>query len=181
MTNTKVEFIWRIASSHTIAYFIAGIFALVFMDYKEQFGSNFMSVIMRPIESPWVALGPGLQVIRGIIIAFVLLPFKDILIKNKGWLKLSALILGLSYFSTIGPTFGSFDGYLYTKIPLQYHLLGLPETLLYTFLFSFMIFAWYKMSGKVWNIISIALVILIILMSFLGVLASLGIISSYTV
>ncbi|MEA1897336.1 MAG: hypothetical protein U9N53_06690, partial [Bacteroidota bacterium] len=174
----KGKFIWRIAASHTIAYFIAGIFALVFMDYKEQFGSDFMSVLMRPIESPWVAVGPGLQVIRGVIVALVLLPFKDIFINRYGWLKLAALILGLSYFATLGPVFGSFDGYLYTKIPLQYHLLGLPETLIYTFLFAFIIYVWYKMPGKVWNIISVAFVILIILMSFLGLLASLGIISS---
>ena len=178
LRNQKVEFIWRIASSHTIAYFIAGIFALLFMNYKEEFASEIMSVIMRPVESPWVALGAGLQIFRGIIIALVLLPFKDALLSKNGWTKLSVLILGLSYFSTIGPTFGSFEGYIYTKIPIQYHLLGLPEALIYTFLFTFTISTWYRKPGKLIGIISIVLVSLIILMSFLGLLSSLGMIKN---
>ena len=177
--NKKREsaaFIWRVASVHTIAYFIAGIFALIFMNYREQFASAIMSVIMRPVDSPYVALGPGLQLLRGLIIALVLLPFKDTITSKNGWIKLSGLILGLSYISTLGPTFGSFDGYIFTKVPLQYHLLGIPETLLYTALFSVLLFLWYKKPIRAWNIISVILVILITGISFLGYLASIGLI-----
>ena len=174
--SESVTFIWRVASIHTIAYFIAGIFALLFMNYKGHFASDIMSVIMRPIDSPWVALGSGLQLIRGIIIALVLLPFKEIVISKNGWIKLLGLVLGLSYISTIGPTFGSFEGYIYTKIPLQYHLLGIPETLLYVLLFSLPLFVWYKKPIKVWNIIVIILVVLIVIMNILGYLSSMGLI-----
>ena len=174
--NESTIFIWRIVSLHTIVYFIAGIFAMVFLNYKEQFASEVMSVIMRPVDSPWVALGPCLQVIRGLIIAVILLPFKEIIISKNGWIKLAVLILGLSYVSTIGPTFGSFEGYIYTIVPFQYHLLGIPETLLYVFLFSFLLFRWYKKPAKIWNIIALILIILIILMSFMGYLSSIGLI-----
>ena len=174
--NEIVTFIWRVVSIHTIAYFIAGIFALLFMNYKEQFASEFMSTIMRPIDSPWVAIGSGLQLFRGIIIALVLLPFKDIFLSKNGWVKLAGLILGLSYISTIGPTFGSFEGYIYTKIPLQYHLLGVPETLLYVFFFSFLLFLWYKKPVKTWNIVTTILVILIVIINILGYLSSIGLI-----
>ncbi len=134
-----------------------------------------MSVIMRPIESPWVAAGAGLQIFRGLIVALVLFPFRDVFLSSKkGWIKLWALILGLSYISTIGPTFGSFEGYIYTNVPLQYHLLGIPETLIYTFLFTILISLWYKKPSKVWNVVSIILVSLIILMSTLGLLSSLS-------
>ena len=179
-SNKKRElslFIWRVASMHTIAYFIAGIFALLFMNYREQFASETMAAIMRPVDSPLVALGPSLQIFRGIIIALVLLPFKDIIISKNGWIKLLVLILGLSYISTIGPTFGSFDGYIYTKVPLQYHLLGIPETLLYVFLFSFFLILWFKKPGKAWNIITAILVVLIVIMSLLGYLSSSGLIT----
>jgi hypothetical protein len=169
-------FIWRVVSTHTIAYFIAGLFAVIFMHYKEQFAADIMSSIMRPVDSPWVALGAGLQIIRGMIIAFVLLPFKETLISKNGWIKLAGLILGLSYISTIGPTFGSFEGYVFTKIPLQFHLLGIPEALIYTILFSLSFYLWYKNSNKAWNIISIILIILIVLMSFSGYLLSIGLI-----
>jgi len=177
--NQKSEtttFIWRVSSMHTIAYFIAGLFALFFMNYEERFASEFLSIIMRPVDSPWVAVGPSLQIIRGIIIALILLPFKEIIISRNGWIKLAGLILGLSYISTIAPTFGSFDGYIFTKIPLQYHLLGIPETLLYVFLFSISLFLWYKKPKKAWNIISTIMIILIVIMSFLGYLSSVGLI-----
>ena len=172
--NETLTFIWRIVSIHTIAYFIAGIFALVFMQYTEQFASETMSSIMRPVDSPWVALGPSLQIIRGILIALILLPFKEIIISKHGWIKLAGLVFGLSYISTIGPTFGSFEGYIYTKIPCQYHLLGIPETLFYVFLFSFLLFAWYKKPVRIWNIIIIILIVIIILMSIMGYFSSIG-------
>lgn len=170
-------FIWRVVSTHTIAYFIAGIFAVIFMEYKNHFGADIMSSIMRPFDSSWVALGAALQIFRGIIIALVLLPFKKALISKNGWIKLIGLILGLSYLSTLGPTFGSFEGYIFTKIPLQYHLLGIPEALIYIILFSLSFYLWYKKPIKAWNIISIILVILIVLMSFLGYLSSIGLIN----
>jgi hypothetical protein len=118
------------------------------MHYKEQFAADIMSTIMRPFDSPLVALGAGLQIFRGVIIALVLLPFKEILISRSGWIKLAGLILGLSYISTIGPTFGSFEGYIFTKIPLQYHLLGIPEALIYVFLFTISFYLWYKKPNK---------------------------------
>lgn len=174
--NKSLAFIWRVTSIHTIAYFIAGIFALFAVNYEERFASEFLSMIMRPIDSPWVAISPALQIIRWIIVTLVLLPFKDIIISKNGWIKLSGHILGLSYISTIGPTFGSFEGYIYTKIHLQYHLLGIPETLLYVFLFSSLLFIWYKNPIKACNIISAFLIVLIVIMSFLGYLSSIGLI-----
>ncbi len=133
---------------------------------------------MRTIDSPIVSLGAGLQIFRGIIIAIVLLPFKDIILSKKGWLKLLGLILGLSYLSTIGPTFGSFEGYIYTKLPIQYHLLGIPETLAYAIPFSLLLILWYKNPTKSWKIITNILIILIVLMSVLGYLSSVGILPS---
>jgi len=179
LKKERISFFWRIASVHTIVYFFAGIFALVFMNYKEQFGAEIMSVIMRPIESPWVAAGAGLQIFRGFIIALVLFPFRAVFLSSKhGWIKLWALILGLSYISTIGPTFGSFEGYIFTNVPLQYHLLGIPEALIYTFLFTFLISLWYKKPSRIWNVFSIILVSLVILMSTLGLLSSLNILKN---
>lgn len=174
--SKTATFIWRVVSTHTISYFFVGIFALLFMNYKEQFAAEIMTTIMRPFDSPWVAIGSGLQIFRGIIIALVLLPFKEILISRNGWIKLAGLIFGLSYISTIGPTFGSFEGYIYTKIPLQYHLLGIPETLLYVFLFSISFYLWHKKPIKAWNTISIIMIVLIVIMSFLGYLSSIGLI-----
>jgi hypothetical protein len=171
-------FIWQIVSIHTVSYFIAGIFALLFMGYKEKFGGNVISDIMLPVDSPIVSLGAGFQVLRGLIISLVLLPFKTVLLAKNGWLKIALLFFSLSYLSTIGPTFGSFEGYIYTKIPIQYHLLGLPETILYILLFAVIFKLWNIKPRKIYATISVIFASLIVLMSVLGLLASLDVIKT---
>lgn len=178
MENKKSygSFIWRITASHMIAYFLAGLFAVLFLNYKEHYASQSLSLLMRPIDSPWVAIGPALQIIRGIIIALVLLPFRNIFLNEHfGAVKLAWLLLGLSFISTIGPAPGSFEGYIYTILPIQYHLLGIPETIIYVSLFSFFIGIWYKYNKSLFTILSIVIVLLILLMSAMGLLKAIGI------
>lgn len=168
MQTNSFKFIFRITAAHTVAYFFAGIFAVVFMNYKEHYTSDSLGLLMLPVDSPMVALGPGLNIIRGIILGVILLSVRTIILGDRGFLKLAVLTLGLSFISTIGPTPGSFDGYIYTKLPLQYHLLGIPETLIYVALFSGIPYLWYKNEKKYFNIIAILLIGLILLMSIAG-------------
>lgn len=170
MINDNVKFVYRITVSHTLAYFFAGIFAVVFMNYKEHYASDTLGLLMLPVDSPMVALGPGLNIIRGFILGFFLLSVRTMILGDKGFLKLALLTFGLSFISTIGPTPGSFDGYIYTKLPVQYHLLGIPETLIYVAMFSGIPWLWYKYDKKYFNVIAIVLVALIMLMSFAGYL-----------
>ena len=170
-------FIWRIAALHTIAYFIAGLFSVLLMNYSEEFGSETMANIMLPVDHWQVAIGLGVQPIRGMIIGLVLLPFRSIILADKGWIKLAVLILGLSYLSTIGPTVGSFDGYIFTKVELKYHLLGIPETLIYILLFTSLISFWYKYPWRGVNFMFSIFVGFIILMSLLGFFDRLGLIN----
>ena len=182
MNKLKKEFLlfsWRATSLHMISYFIAGSLAFVFMKYERQFATGNLSIIMKPTDSPWIAIAPALQIIRGFIVSLVLYPFKDVFLSSKyGWLKLWLLIIGLSYFSTIGPTPGSFEGLFFTKFALSEHLLGFPEMLLYTFLFSFLLCFWYKKPSKTIMITSIIFIILIVIMSALGALSGLGILKN---
>jgi hypothetical protein len=166
-------FAWRVTASHTVAYAIAGIFALAVLGYRERFAAGALSALMRPVDSPWTAAGAGLQLLRGLIIAVALFPFRHVVLETaRGWLKLLGIVLGMSYLSTIGPTFGSFDGYVFTKVPVAYHLLGLPEAMLYALLFVFFLTGWYAKPRKLWQVLSIVLVGLVVLSSVLGVLSS---------
>ena len=91
---------------------------------------------MKPVDEPIVVLGPVLQIFRGILLALVLVPLRKVFFEEKnGLMKLGVIILGLSLLSTIGPTMGSFEGYIYTKIPYMYQMLGYPEAILYVLLF----------------------------------------------
>ncbi len=165
-------FVWRICSAHVIAYFTAGIFALLFLDYKTHFSSESLALLMRPVSSPWVALGPGLQIFRGVLIALALLPVRGFLYGKNGFLKLAWLVLGLSFISTIGPTPGSFDGYIYTILPVQYHLGGIPEAVLYTALFAGILAFWHKSGKRYVTTLSIVLVAVIVLFSVMGFLGA---------
>jgi metallo-beta-lactamase class B len=173
-------FFWQITYSHTIAYFLAGIFALVFMNYRELFAGEAISAVMRPVDDPVVALGAGLQIFRGIIIALIILPLRKVFFEEKhGLLKLGLIIFGFSYLATIGPGFGSFEGYIFTKIPFKYQLIGYPEAILYVAMFIGIL----KVSmvyghKKIINVLPIILVCLICLMSLMGYLAATGVINT---
>ena len=87
-------FAWRVTASHTVAYWLAGIFALAFFDYRERFASGSLSALLRPVDSPWAAAGAGLQLLRGLLIAAVLFPFRHVILETaRGWLKLVVLVL----------------------------------------------------------------------------------------
>ncbi len=173
--NTKEinVFIWRVTAIHVITYFIIGILSMYIFNYRNLFESGNLGLIMKPLDSPWVPLGPGLQIFRGLIFAIVLWPFKSIFLsKEKGWLKLWLLFIGLSILSTFGPAIGSIDGMIYTTIPIKQQLTFLPELVIQSFLLSFCIYYWYQKPKKIFDIVPIILVALIVLMSVAGFLAA---------
>lgn len=174
--NSRRSFYWRVTSAHTISYFIAGIFALTVLKYDEIFNSGALE-FMRPTDSPWVAAGAGLQIIRGLFLGLILYPFLPIFLNTKnGWFKFWILTIGLSALFTFSAATGSFEGIIYTNLPLIDHFFGLPELLLYNSLFTLFLWFWYKQPGKILNIVSIVLVVAILLMSFMGMLVAMGIV-----
>ncbi|MEK6782353.1 MAG: hypothetical protein AABY93_11640 [Bacteroidota bacterium] len=176
MENNNVKFgsfFWRISSSHMITYFIMGIIAVSVLNYKESFENPPLSYLMKPVDSSWVAVGPVLQIFRGLVFSIALWFFKDNFLYNKyGWLKLWGLIVGLSVLSTTGPASGSIEGLIYTKIPAISQLKGYIEVLPQTLLFSLFVFYWYEKPKKLWNVLSIILVSIIIILCTFGLLAS---------
>lgn len=182
MTNKNKEilkFTWRITVAHTIAYFCAGIFALLVIDYKVWFSEGAISSFMLPTETPIVALGPAFQIIRGLIMAFVLLPMRKVFIDgNYGFFKLWLLVLGLSVFSTFAAAMGSLDGFIYTNVPIIEQIMGYPEALLWVTLFVGILKAFYKFEKRAINIIAIVFFVLIVIMSIMGYLEGLGILDT---
>ena len=172
-----LSFSWRVTSLHMLAYFIAGILALVFIDYETLFVTNSLALLMKPINSPIVAFGPFLQIILGFAMSIFLYPFRSIFLgQKKGWFYLFLLIAGFCIFTPQVPGPGNFEGLLYTNISIKQHLLSLPETILYSIIFSTLLPLWFKYPKKLWNILSIVAVFLIFVMGVLGYLDAVGII-----
>ena len=163
-------FVWRVSTAHVIAYFIAGILAMNLFKYDNLFSSGILSCLMKPITDPTVAIGgTSLQLIRGIIVALILLPLRKVFIEEKyGFLKLGLLILGLSVLSTFGPAFGSIEGFIYTKMSFMEQITGYPEAIIWISLFVGILWVFYKFEKKVISIIAIILLTLIVLMGIAG-------------
>jgi len=75
----------------------------------------------------------------------------------------------LSLLSTIGPTMGSFEGYIYTKIPYMYQMLGYPEAILYVLLFIGILHVSIKYAHR--RIITLLSILIMALICFLGIMS----------
>jgi len=164
------RFLGRITACHVTTYFVAGLFASTLMDYKTLFQSDNLACYMLPTSSPWVAAGPALQIIRGLIFALALYPFRRVFLGGpRGALKLFSLLLGLAILSTAGPAPGSIEGMIYTKLPVVGQITGLWETVFQLLAFSFLVVAWHRKPTRAWSVAMGTLTALVILMSLAGV------------
>jgi hypothetical protein len=167
------RFFLRVSACHMVTYFVAGLLAFSLLDYQQAFLSEHFVFWMRPTSSPWVALGPGLQWIRGLIFALALYPFRHVFIERpRGWLSLWGLLLGIGILSTYGPAPGSVEGLLYTTIPPLDQLRGLSEVVGQSLAFSVLLVAWYRRPHRAWGRVLYALSVLVTLMSVAGALTS---------
>jgi hypothetical protein len=164
-----LRYFWQVTYAHTISYFIAGIIALTFFDYREWWATEAFTAFYREIDSPIVALGPFLQIFRGIIVAIILLPLRKTFFEEKyGLLKLAAIIFGFSILSTYAAAITSFEGLIYLKIPLIYHIRGIPEGLIWLSLFIGILFISIKYSHK--KLVTILSIIIMLLISFMSIM-----------
>ena len=163
-------FALRMTLCHMVTYWIFGMAAFLLLDYKSLFESEGYALLMRPISSKWIAAGPLLQVIRGLIFALVLFPFRAVILQAPwGWLKMWGLLLGLAILSTAGPAPGSVEGFIYTTIPPLRQLMGLPEVVLQTLALSATLTGWYRKPHKAWAIVLGVIAVVLVLLSLAGV------------
>lgn len=167
------HFFARLTACHMVTYFVVGIVAYLAFDYATVFRSEHFACWMRPTTSKWVALGPGLQWIRGLVFAAALFPFRHVFLEaGRGWLKLWGLLLALAILGTAGPAPGSLEGLIYTTIPPLDQIVGLREVVVQTLLFSYLLVAWYRHPRRAWGVVLYGLTGLVVLMSLAGVLAA---------
>lgn len=177
--NNFKTFIWRIIASHMVAYLIAAVLAQLTFNYKLLLKSDTLSLIMRPWDSSLVALGPTLQSVNGFFMALILYRFRTIIIDTKkGWFNLFLIVAGFSIFAPQAPAPGTFEGFIYTKLSIFEHIIGIPECILYSFLFSYGFYTWYQKPSKVWNVVAIIFISVMFIISILGYCASIGLIEA---
>ena len=120
-------------------YLTVGIVASIALDYASLFGRPVIRDYMVEFGSVSLFIGPVVQIVRGIILALVLLPIRRVITERLGWLWLWLLLVGIGILSTSAAAPSSIEGIVYTRIPLWYHAIGLPEMLVQTLLFSVLV------------------------------------------
>jgi len=83
------------------------------------------------------------QVIIGAVIAIVLYPFYDNIVKGeRGWLILFAAVWGVVLLGSLHPKPGTIEGMLYTEITFAEHLLVIAAGAVQILLFSWLFLHW---------------------------------------
>lgn len=160
---------WKAAATHTVTYMVMGVLASTLLDYRAVFARPDMACWMRPIDDPLIMAGPLLQPLRGVVFALVLYPLREILFaRDRGWLVLWALLVGLGIVNTFGPTPGSLEGMLYTVIPIPQQLKGYLEVVPQAGLLAFLLVHWVRHPEKRW--LSRTLTVLFVIAVLLAVM-----------
>ena len=177
MVNLELKelsgFIGRVTVVHVVTYFIFGIiFGLLLPKGHIMYAISEMDVYFRPLSDPFVMSSTLFQLIRGAIIAVGIFSFREKLFKSKyGWLFLWGLLVTLSILAPAGAAPGSIEGFIYTKLPLWYHLGYLPDIMLQTLSFSILLFTWERKRSKkiaIPLIITFGIIVAILLFSLIS-------------
>src|SRR5512135_206149 len=138
----------RVIVIHMLTYFTFGILASNVFDYKEIFKQEVIRDYMLPMTERNMWLGPFLQPVRGLVFTIGVWPIRGLLLeKKRGWLILWGLLVTIGIISTPAASPGSIEGVLYTRLPLWYHLIGLPEIGLQTLVFSIWLVWWERQAA----------------------------------
>jgi len=152
MENAQPRFVIVAAKtvvSHTLTYFVMGALAFHFLHYAD-FIDNPNSG-MRPTASPFVMLGPALQIVRGVLFATIFYPLRSILFgRRNGWLLMAWILIGVGILGTFAAPPGSLEGFIYTTVPLAGQVRGYLEIVPQALLFSALLFYWVRHPGKAW-------------------------------
>ncbi len=173
-TNSFWGFLGRVIVAQFVTYFFMGVLTVgVGIHIYAYYGANpdpLVTALQRPIESPLVMAGPLFQILRAAIFAVALYPFRSIFLERKwGVIYLWSLFLALAIFAPAGEAPGSIEGVVYTNLPTLFHLIYLPELVIQTLAFSWLLVTWEHNKGK--KLLTIPLVIvfaLIVIMIIMG-------------
>ena len=163
---------------HTVTYFVIGFISYTVFDYTAKYADPLLGNFMRQTDHPLVAAGPMFQVIRGLLFGLVFYWLRDVFFARKnGWLYMWLTLLIVGVISPFGPSPSSIEGVLYSNIPLYFHFIGLPEVIIQSLLLAFCTHYWVRHPEKKWLGWLFGLIfVIVILMSILGILASVGVI-----
>lgn len=179
-TSSFFGFLGRVIVTQLVTYFVMGVLTvwagIHIYAYYDAHPDPLFSALQRPMESTLVMAGPLFQMLRAAIFAVALYPFRSIFLgRKKGVIYLWGLFLALAIFAPAGEAPGSIEGVIYTNLPALFHLIYLPEIIIQTLAFSWLLVTWDHNKDKKWLTIPLVFVFaLIAIMIILGIIQQLA-------
>jgi hypothetical protein len=161
---------------HTVTYFAIGLLSFLFLDYSARYADPTVAVALRQTDHPLVTAGPLFQVLRGFLFGIAFYALRDLIFsKPRGWLTLWLVLLIVGIFSPFSAAPGSIEGFVYSTLPIWFHILSLPELIVQSFLLASLTHYLVNHAEKKWLGITFGILFaIIVLLALLGVLSALG-------
>ncbi len=139
LSNDKLKLFAFVMAAHVFTYFACGLIFSQIINYDDKYLQLLGFRPMDELNGSMLILG---QVVRGVLLGFVVWWIKDSIIGKKlAWLKLWAILVILGIISTYGPVPGSIEGFIYlapVDVPVNIGL-SILEVLTQPLLFSIMV------------------------------------------
>jgi hypothetical protein len=168
---TLRETIVKTMVAHTITYFLVGLLAFLTLDYTARFSDPGAAAYNRPTSDPLVMAGPLFQPIRGLLFGVVFYLLRESFFRRpRGWLILWVTLVVIGIIGQFTGGLGSIEGLVYSRIPVLFQLLLLPEVIIQTLLLSVVLFYWINHPKKWLNWVLGVVFFLILFFAALGLL-----------
>lgn len=152
MTSTKrsffrvlVGFTLRSTLLHVITYMVIGALAFHFMTHRYDETAAGMQDLHGQHVMHWFFLA---QIVRGLLLGLVLFPLRRALLDLKCWGGLVVAVILFMIGSVIGIN-GAIEAWVYTTLfNLYLFLVHLPEVVIQTILYGYLLLAWERRVEK---------------------------------
>ena len=106
-------YLFRFSLVHVIIYVFIALLFRNYLNYNEQFTSSVLYNNFRNIDSTIMRFAPLFQLGRGLFLGLIIYPVYNCIIGVKyGWIRLFALLWGLSLMGSVAATPGSIEGFI---------------------------------------------------------------------
>ena len=142
-------FVLKVVTVHTATYFIAGQISITTILGPYVYGPKALTMYYKDPSAfgPWVL--PD-QILRGILLAIALYPFRERILElgKKGGLAIASIYLLVGQFACPGTSPGSLEGFVYTRIPIDFQFAVLPEIIGQGLALGFLLYWWESYSAR---------------------------------
>ena len=175
-TYTFSSIAWKSMLVHTVTYFIVGLLSFLLLDYSSNYADPIVSASLRQTDHPMVTAGPLFQVLRGFLFGIVFYALRDSFFSQpRGWTTIWLVLICVGILSPFSAAPGSIEGFVYSTLPVWFHIMSLPELFIQSFMLAFLTHYWVNHPEKKWLSLSFGIVFAIVtLLAFLGILSALG-------